>query len=38
MVPALLIVAGYAGLIATCGWWGAAAAAAHICILMAASP
>lgn len=38
MVSAVLIGAGYVGLIATCGWWGAAAVVAHICILMAASP
>lgn len=38
MVSAVLIAVGYMGLIATCGWWGLAAAVLHIGILLAASP
>lgn len=38
MLSAVLVIGGYAGLIATCGWWGLAAAAAHLVVLGIVTP
>jgi hypothetical protein len=36
--PGLVIAASYAALVATAGWWGLAAAAAHIGVLVLCLP
>ncbi len=38
MAGAVLVVAGYAALVAILGWWGLLAAALHIGILLACVP
>lgn len=38
MLAGWFIVGGYAALIWVAGWWGVAAAAVHLCVMLAGLP